>query len=366
MVSGGLLVGSRLCEYAGRVTESIGIDRVFGTAVLGSYTFANQISKFAGEAVGNVTWGTLYVQALTSDRGKIVELHRQLCRLLAAILFPASLLAAAAAPELIELLLGPKWLDITFMLRVLLPASALTMIATQVGAVLLANGRFVIQFWCAGGQSLGRVLVVCVSPWIGLTGTVYGLGAVSLIYSAAILLAARQSTGCTLLPLLRGLIGPAVSSLVAAGVCFFLIGAYPTSTWLTLGSLLLGLGVFVATMLLIDRKGLLNDWQAIRRLAGRPGTAAATVPPGQHMPASDRRDVRTTGAPRRVHMELQQLSTYGLLMLYHSMKLGLRYDDRFYEGPRFEIRENPDWKAWSEEIAAELEDRGAQFERIPW
>jgi O-antigen/teichoic acid export membrane protein len=274
IISGGLLVGSRLCEYAGRATENIGVDRMFGTALLGSYTFANQISKFAGEAVGNVVWGTLYVQALTSDRAKVVELHRQLCRLLAAILFPASALAAAAAPELVDLLLGPKWVDLTFLLRVLLPAWALTVIATQIGAVLLANGHFVIQFWCAAGQSLGRVLVVFAAPWIGLAGTMYGLGGVSLLYSAAILLFSRASTGCALLPLLRGMVGPGISSVFAAVVCLLAIRAYPPSPALTLLSVAVGIITFLVSMLIIDRRSLIEDWQAVRRLAANPDEAS--------------------------------------------------------------------------------------------
>jgi PST family polysaccharide transporter len=248
---------------------------MFGTAFLGSYTFANQISKFAGEAVGNVVWGALYVQALTSEKTKVVELHRQLSRLLAAILFPASALAAAASPELVDLLLGPKWVDLTFLIRVLLPAWTLTVIATQIGAVLLANGHFVIQFWCAAGQSLGRVLVVFAAPWIGLAGTMYGILGVSVVYSAAILWFSRASTGCALLPLLRGMVGPGISSIAAAATYLLTIDAYPPSTALTLLSLAVGSITFLVSMLVIDRKGLIDDWQTVRRLLANPVKASA-------------------------------------------------------------------------------------------
>jgi O-antigen/teichoic acid export membrane protein len=272
MVSGGLLVGARLSEYAGRAAENVLIDRIFGTALLGSYTFANQISKFAGESVGNVTWGTLYVQSLTSDRASSVELHRQLCRLLAAILFPATLLACAAAPELIDLLLGPKWAGLSFLLQVLLPASALTMVANQVGAILLARGRFEIQFWCTAGQSLARVLVVCAGPWNGLTATIYGIAAVALLYFVVLLAFSESPTGCRPLPMLRGLVGPTISSLMAAGACLAVLRTFPTSPGWTLTSLMVGLAVFAVVMLIIDRKGLVEDWQAIRGLmAGGSG-----------------------------------------------------------------------------------------------
>jgi O-antigen/teichoic acid export membrane protein len=277
MVSGGILVGTRLSEYAGRVVENLLIDRAFGTTLLGSYTFANQISKFAGESIGNVTWGTLYVQSLTSDRQSAVELHRQLCRLLAAILFPATLLAAVAAPELIELLLGPKWIGLTFLLQILLPVSALTMVANQVGAILLANGRFEIQFWCSAGQSLARVFVVCAGPWIGFAATVYGLAIVAIVYFSALLLFSANPTGCRAIPMLRGLVGPAISSVIAAGVCMATLRAFPTGLAWTLVSIGVGLGIFALSMVIVDKSGLIDDWRAIRRLMSGRGVGLANT-----------------------------------------------------------------------------------------
>jgi O-antigen/teichoic acid export membrane protein len=369
MVSGGLLVGSRLCEYAGRVSENIGVERIFGTALLGDYTFANQISKFVGESIGNVTWGTLYVQALTSEQVKVVALHRQLTRLLAAVLFPASAVAAAAAPELIDLLLGPKWIELTFLLRVLLPASSLVMIATQIGAVLLANGRFIIQFWCATGMALGRVVVVFAGPWLGLEGTIFGLAGVSVLYSIAILAFSVSSTGCVLLPLLRGLIGPTISSLVAAGVCLLAIRANPPSTAYTLLSLAMGTVAFLVCMLIIDRKSLIEDWEAVRRLAGRSDAVAMEEPVIRPTTSiSQPRSLAPMASESPVSgMDLSRLSNRALLMLYQTVRLALREDDRISEGPAyFDIRGNSDWRSWTNEIAAELSRRGVAFERIRW
>jgi len=229
----------------------------------------------AGEAVGNTVWGTLYVQALTGERAKIAELHRQLCRLLAAILLPASAIAAAAAPELVDLLLGPKWVDLAFLLRVLLPAWALTVIATQIGAILLAKGGFIIQFWCSAGQSMGRALVVFSAPWTGLAGTMFGIVGVSVLYSAAILYFSRAATGCALLPLLRGFVGPGISSVVAAAACLLTIDSFAASPAVTLSALAVGIISFLISMLIIDRRSLIEDWQAIRRLAAGPDKAAA-------------------------------------------------------------------------------------------
>jgi O-antigen/teichoic acid export membrane protein len=266
MASGGLLIGTRLCEYLGRVGENVLIDRMFGTALLGSFTFANQISRFAAETVGNVSWATLYVQALTSDRTSVVDIHRRLCRMLAAILFPTTLLAAAAAPELIDWLLGPKWIELSLMLRVFLPMSALSIIAVQVGPILLAIDRFEIHFWCSVGLGVGRLLVVAAGPWIGLAGVIYGLAGVSLLHFGALLIFAEPPTGCRIAPMLRGLVGPAISSLAAAGGCLLALRLSLPSLGSTLMSLTIGFAIFAACMLLVDRKGLVDDWKIMRQI----------------------------------------------------------------------------------------------------
>jgi len=266
MASGGLLIGTRLSEYIGRVGENVLVDRCFGTALLGSFTFAGQVSRFASETVGNVSWAALYVQALTGERDKVADIHRQFCRMLAGLLFPATMLAAAAAPELIDLLLGPKWAQLSLMLRVFLPISALSIIAVQAGPILLAIDRFTPYFWCAIGLSLGRLIAVGSGFWIGLEGVVFGLAGVTLVHFAVLIVLAEPLTGCRAGPLLRGLVGPGISSLVAAGACFALLRSFTPGLVTTFGGLFAGLIVFAALMLLIDRKGLKEDWEIVSRL----------------------------------------------------------------------------------------------------
>ena len=65
-------------------------------------------------------------------------------------------------------------------------------------------------------------------------------------------------------------------------------------------------------------------------------------------------------------MDIQQLSTYGLLMLYQAVKLALDEDDGSPDDRLFQVRENSDWRRWSDEIASELDHRGANYTRIAW
>ena len=65
-------------------------------------------------------------------------------------------------------------------------------------------------------------------------------------------------------------------------------------------------------------------------------------------------------------MDIHQLSTYGLLMLYQAVKLALDEDDGNPEDRLFQVRENRDWREWSDQIAGELDQRGANYSRIVW
>jgi O-antigen/teichoic acid export membrane protein len=266
LVSGGILVASRLFEYAGRATENFLIDRIFGTALLGSYNFGTQVSKFVTEAASGVVWATLYVQALSEDKSRVIILHRQLCRLLGVALFPTTFLAAAAAPELITWMLGPKWPDLTFLFRIFLPLYALLAICMQTGPLLLAYGRFEIQFWCTVGFSVGRVVAVGLGYWIGLEGAVYGVAFVTLSFCVAMMVIPAQITGCRPLPVLAGLVRPAISSMAATAVFVVFKAALPDNIIATFFCLAGGFIVYLLCMVLIDRKGLTEDWNSARRI----------------------------------------------------------------------------------------------------
>jgi hypothetical protein len=94
-------------------------------------------------------WAAIYVQALTTEKAKIVVVHRGLCRLLGLLL--PMLLATAAAPELISVTLGPKWEELSFLLRLFFPLYVFNAICGQTEPVLLAFGPFDIAFWCIVG-----------------------------------------------------------------------------------------------------------------------------------------------------------------------------------------------------------------------
>jgi O-antigen/teichoic acid export membrane protein len=281
LASGGAMIAIRISEYTGRLIENFLVNRMFGTTLLGSYTFGNQVSKVSTEAASNVIWAALYVQALTGERSQIVILHRRLCRMLGIALFPFTFLAAAAAPEIVSLLLGPKWIGLAFFLQVFLPTYSLSVISCQTAPVLMAYGRIGIFSWCVFGLSLGRILAVSLGWWFGLDGAVWGIAFVTLIFCAAMLLFPVKATGCRALPMLRGLVGPAISALVASGCYLAIVNVFGANiTWMCVG-LAGGLIAYGLSMVLIDRRQLSEDWTIARRIISphaSPGPSTSLEP----------------------------------------------------------------------------------------
>jgi PST family polysaccharide transporter len=271
MVSGGILIGTRVTEYAGRMAENFLVNRIFGTVLLGNYTFANQITKYATDAAANVVWAALYVQALTGDREKIAVLHRRLCRLLAVLLFPTMFLAAAAAPELISFLLGPKWADLSIFVRVFLPLYSF--ICSQIAPILLAYGRFEVQFWSILGLTVGRIVAVILGLWFGIEGTVFGIVVVTLLFCLAMLIVPVEATGCKPLPMLALLIRPAISSIIATAACLFFLQHVSPGIVSVLICMMASLVVYLLSMIVIDRKEVMEDWTMAMKIIRRNNSA---------------------------------------------------------------------------------------------
>lgn len=264
--TGGSLVGSRLSELFGRQVENLLFGRLFGAVTLGSYTFANQTSRFLCDAAGNPVWGALYSHALREDARKVEPLHTTLSRLLASALFPAGALLAASAPQVFDVVLGPRWASAAVLVQIMVPFYALNSVAAQCGAIMLANGRSASLFWALTGLSAGRILAVLIGPLAGPIGIAWGIDAANAAYAVAMFAAIGATTGASAWPLVRELLPPLAASALAGAVCHTLIVLRPESLAWTVASLGLGGCAFVLGMMLVQGRRLMADAFAIRRI----------------------------------------------------------------------------------------------------
>jgi PST family polysaccharide transporter len=195
-------------------------------------------------------------------------------------LFPCTFLAAAAAPDVVNLLLGPKWIGLSLFLQVFLPTYSFSVICAQTTPILMAYGRMDIYFWCVFALSLGRVLAVGLGWWFGIDGVVCGIVFVTLVFCASMLVLPAEATGCRSLPMLRGLVGPAISGVIASGCYLVIVNVFGVNvTWMCLG-MAAGLATYVVSMMLIDRTRLTEDWVVARSIISPRRIAELTEPQG--------------------------------------------------------------------------------------
>ena len=266
VATGGTLIGSRLSELLGRQAENLLFGRLFGAAALGSFTFANQASRFLCEAAGNPLWGALYSHALREEARAVTSLHGTLSRLLASALFPASALLAAAAPQIFDLVLGPRWAAAALLVQILVPFYALNAVAAQCGAVLLAGGRNGALFWVLTVLSAGRILAFLLGPRAGAAGVAWGIDLANLVYAAAMFSAVGVANGAGAWPLTRELIAPLAAAALGGAICHVLIASQPESVaWMAV-SLASGGGAFLLGMTVLQGRRLMADAFAIRRV----------------------------------------------------------------------------------------------------
>jgi O-antigen/teichoic acid export membrane protein len=263
---GGLVVGTRMADYFGRMVENLVVGRTLGTATLGRYTVSNQITRYVTEMVANPLWMTLYIRALRSEHDEMVLLQLQFSRVLGVLLLPITAFAVVSAPMAVPLLLGPKWLMAIPLLQIMMPSYAMGLVGGLSGAILLARGRFGIQFYGQLGATLGRILAVCLGPWVGMIGVACGITGVTTIYALFMLIVPATVTGCHPLPVLRNLAGPFAASLAMAFICWLCLRqASPSLKRIMLAATLSAL-TYVAVNLLVDRARLIQDLRMLQQI----------------------------------------------------------------------------------------------------
>jgi O-antigen/teichoic acid export membrane protein len=272
----GSLLSIKLADFLGRLAENVLYGRAFGAAGLGLYTFANQAPRFICEAASGPVWGALYSHALRADERQVERAHVNLTRLLASLVFPIAALLSATAPDIVRVILGPKWEQASVLLRILIPFYAINVVASQSGAVLLARNRGWLLFWISIILTLGRTVVVAMGPWLGQIGVAFGIGAVMAGFSFLMMEAPGYLRRGDRFQLIRGIVGPIASSAVAGVVCYALAGARRDSgglVWIAC-CWALATAVYFVLLAVIQRETLRQDLEALWNLAFRRAKSA--------------------------------------------------------------------------------------------
>ncbi|RYB04158.1 oligosaccharide flippase family protein [Lichenibacterium ramalinae] len=220
LAMGSALLSRRLGELVARSAENALFEHVLGARLLGSYAIANQASRFACDVVTNPPIGALYAHAIRGHRDTVGSLHARLVTVLSALLIPAAVLAAVAAPRLLPFVLGPKWTTAAPLFQPIVVGYAILAIAGLNDAILMSNDltkrATVPALWAAAA----RIGAVALAPWLGAVGTAWVVGAIFLVHTFALTASVPRSLTEGLGGAFGAQRGPLLASLVAGAAAY--------------------------------------------------------------------------------------------------------------------------------------------------
>jgi O-antigen/teichoic acid export membrane protein len=247
----GAIMGSRLLELGGRLSENTLVSRLLGPVSLGTYGYANQIGRFFSDAVGNPVWANLYYVAINAKDEEIPLHYIRFHRVVALLLFPSAVLMALAMPTIVPMLLGAKWASAIQPMMVLILTYPFLSMAGFYGAVMFARNRSRIVLGGLLGYLLARICVVVIGYKTGVLGMAIGLSIVNIGYYLWVIFFISRIIGHTVLEFVGAVIGPlAASAIIGLSALFALGNARSVSLLAVVGGL--GALAYIIMLLLID------------------------------------------------------------------------------------------------------------------
>ena len=241
-----------------------------GVATLGFYDRAYRIAQWPSALVTSVVNRTaFYTYARVQDDP--ARLHKSVTMalwLITSLALPLALAIFAAAPDLVALLYGSRWLPAVPFVRFLVAYSLLRPVLDLMGSLFVAVGRPKRATAVSGVQAL--TLAIVATPltlaW-GAVGTCVGVG---VAFGAGLVAAYRYLRRTVEVSLYSVLAAPAAAAAIALGT-YWLVGQSGAIAALPLVARVLAkgglvVGTFVAAMLACEGRTTLQRSRYIWRL----------------------------------------------------------------------------------------------------
>jgi O-antigen/teichoic acid export membrane protein len=276
------ITGFNILLFWSRNADTLLLARVVSQADLGNYSRAFNVTSLPVGQV-QVLMNRVLFPALTRLREDRARLGRAWLRALSVggmAAAPIAMGMAVAAPAIIEVLFGQRWLGMIPVLQLLALSALPQTLTATVGSLLRATGATDALFWLGLVMaSLSLVAMLIGLPW----GTVGVATALMIKFYLEMLVVARpclRRTGLSWRDLLRALRGvwAACLSLATAGLLVRLLVGDVWPAWQVLLTQIGACSVaYVVTLALIDRSMLALLWGSVRRtgrkVRGRTGEA---------------------------------------------------------------------------------------------
>jgi PST family polysaccharide transporter len=143
------MAGSAALNYTGSNVDNFLVGRSLGAAALGTYVLAYQMMTFPFTRISALFSQVLY-PAFATVQDKLDEMrpmYLKASRSLALINFPVLAWMAVAAPEIVGVIYGQRWVAAVPVLQILCIAGALRSVGTLVGFAFRCRGKAHVEFY---------------------------------------------------------------------------------------------------------------------------------------------------------------------------------------------------------------------------
>lgn len=149
MIFGSGFTIARLLDYAGSQGDNAVVGRTLGAAALGVYGRAFQLLTIPSDLFGSVLDEVLFpaMSKVQDDIGRLRTAFRYGVSLYALVLLPMSAFAFVVAPELVQVVLGPKWVEVVLPFQILVFGMLLRAGNRANNAVAHAKGAVFNRSW---------------------------------------------------------------------------------------------------------------------------------------------------------------------------------------------------------------------------
>lgn len=181
------VLGGRIVDSLSANVDFLLIGRLLGSSALGFYTMAWDLLRFVPDRVfrvaGRVTLPTFC--HLQDDTDQLARAYLNFSGYLSRIILPIVLCATIAAPELIGIIYGPKWLPAAVPMQLLACGLMLVGLRLAIGSVYYAKNHPEFDIYLHGVGLVFVVVTVLGLARTGLVGVSLGRSVVESVMSIA-------------------------------------------------------------------------------------------------------------------------------------------------------------------------------------
>lgn len=229
--------GANAVAYFSRNTDNVLVGKVLGLEALAQYAMAYRVLVIPVQLLGQTVKRTLFpaFSRMADDPPAVARALVAGTELVALLAVPAMALVACAAPEAVDLVLGPAWAPAAPVMTVLALAGARETVFYITPSLVSALGRagttLRLELVSTGVQVVG---ILAGLPF-GILGVAIGYATAGLVMTPVFLAVQRRVTGVAVGAQLRALL-PAVTAAAAGSAAYLAAASALTGTVVTLAA----------------------------------------------------------------------------------------------------------------------------------